>query len=100
VQARKLPIGKERAVIELNDKQIPLIVDTLDEPYFREAKDILNDRLAALKSDYSAYASSDELVAVLAVEALVDALKVNERYQQLRLEVSNRLESIQGKFQD
>jgi cell division protein ZapA (FtsZ GTPase activity inhibitor) len=87
-----------KVVINLNDQRIPFLVDRIEEPYFREAKDILNDRLAALKSDFSAYATSDQLIAVLAIEALVDALKVNERYQKLRQEVEGRLDNIQNRF--
>ena len=91
---------KERVIVNLNGEQIPFLVPKSDEPYFREAKDILNDRLASLKSDYSAYANSSKLVSVLAVEALVDALKVNERYQRLKSEVQTRLENIQTRFED
>jgi hypothetical protein len=71
-----------------------------DEPYFREAKEILNDRLAVLTREYSAFSSSQKLVSVLAVEALVDAMKINENYQRLKGEVQQRLEIIQSKFED
>lgn len=85
-------------VFDLNGEQIRFMVPQSNERYFREAKEILNDRLAALRTEYSAFASSQTLVSVLAIEALVDALIVNERYQKLKVEVNSRLESIQTKF--
>lgn len=91
---------KAKVVIKLNGKLIPFVVDNSDEPYFREANDMLSDRLATLQSDYSAHADIQMLVSVLAVEALVDGLKVNERYQKLRSEVQGRLDMIQDKFND
>jgi cell division protein ZapA (FtsZ GTPase activity inhibitor) len=91
---------KAKVVIKLNGKLIPFVVDNADEPYFREANDMLSDRLATLQSDYSAHADTQMLVSVLAVEALVDGLKVNERYQKLRSEVQGRLDIIQDKFND
>jgi cell division protein ZapA (FtsZ GTPase activity inhibitor) len=92
--------GKEKVVVSLDGFQIPFLVNHEDEPYFRDAKEILNDRLAVLKSDYSAHASSENLVAVLAVEALVDALKINERYQKLKDEIQIRLDNIQIRFEN
>ena len=91
---------KERVVVNLNGEQIPFLVLKSDERYFREAKDILNDRLASLTSDYAAHASASKLVSVLAIEALVEALKLNERYQMLKSEVQTRLENIQTRFED
>jgi cell division protein ZapA (FtsZ GTPase activity inhibitor) len=95
-----MEVTKERVVINLNGQQIPFLVEKTDEPYFRDAKEILNDRLAALTSDYAAFATEKQLVTVLAIEALVDALKVNERYQRLRGEVQGRLENIHDRFKD
>ena len=89
---------KERVIVLLNGEQIPFLVNKSDEPYFRNAKEILNDRFAALTNDFAANATSKELIIVLAVEALVDALKVNERYQLLRGEVDTRLQGIQDVF--
>lgn len=93
-------MNKEKVVIPLNGVQVPFLVSEKDEPYFRQAKDILNDRFATLTSDYAAKASSKELLVVLAVDALVDALKINERYQLLKEEVSVRLNDIQNNFSD
>ncbi len=89
---------KERVIVVLNGEQIPFLVNKSDEPYFRNAKEILNDRFAALTNDFAANATSKELIIVLAVEALVDALKVNERYQLLRGEIDTRLQGIQDVF--
>ncbi|MCP9767421.1 cell division protein ZapA [Lacihabitans sp. LS3-19] len=91
---------KAKVVVNLNGEQLPFVVPKSDEPYFREAKEMLNDRLAVLTREYSAFASSQMLVSVLAVEALVDAMKINENYQRLKGEVQERLELIQTNFED
>lgn len=91
---------KESVVVNLNGEQIPFMVVKSDERFFREAKDILNDRLASLTSDYAAHASANQLVSALAIEASVEALKINERYQMLKSEVQTRLENIQTRFED
>ena len=91
---------KARVVIKINGEKLPFVVPKSDEPYFRDAKDILHDRFAVLTREYSAFASSQHLVSVLAVEALVDAMKINENYQRLKGEVQDRLEMIQTKFED
>lgn len=91
---------KNKVVIKLAGEQIPFIVDSDEEPYFREANEFLNNRLAALTREHSAHANSQKLVSVLAVEAMVDALKINHRYQLLKEEVKGRIEIIQERFDD
>lgn len=87
-----------KVVFDLRGEQIVFKVPNSDERYYREANKILIDRLAELRTEYSAFASTDSLISVLALEALVDALMVNERYQKLKIEVNSRLESIQSNF--
>ena len=36
---------KARVVIKINGEKLPFVVPKSDEPYFRDAKDILNDRI-------------------------------------------------------
>ncbi|MBK6978139.1 MAG: cell division protein ZapA [Cytophagaceae bacterium] len=91
---------KTRVLIKLNGEQISFLVPRHEEPYFRDANEILNSRLAALAREHSAFANPAKILSVLAVEALVDALKINENYQSLKNEVQGRLENIQNRFEN
>ena len=89
---------KTRVVVKLNGEQISFLVKRHEESFFRDANEILNSRFAALAREHSAFANSAKLISVLAVEAVVDALKINENYQSLKNEVQDRLENIQKRF--
>lgn len=89
---------KVKAFINLNGEKYPLKVLAEDEPYFRQAEELINDKLGFLKSNYSAKATSEKLVGLIAIEAMVDALKVNEKYQELREVLKERLEIIDNRF--
>jgi cell division protein ZapA (FtsZ GTPase activity inhibitor) len=89
---------KIKTVLNINGDLYPFRVKREDEPYFREAKDIINERLASLKNDYSAYTTPEKLMGVVAIEALVDALQVNEKYQKLREVAQERLNNIELRF--
>jgi cell division protein ZapA (FtsZ GTPase activity inhibitor) len=87
-----------KVVFDFNGEQRNFMVPEAHEYYYREANKILNNRLSELKTEYSAFATTDSLVSVLALEAMVDALMVNEHYHKLKIEVDARLESIQSNF--
>ncbi|MCP9762754.1 cell division protein ZapA [Lacihabitans soyangensis] len=87
-----------KVVFDFNGEQINFKVPKAHEYYYREANKILNNRLTELKTEYSAFATTDSLVSVLALEAMVDALMANEHYHKLKIEVDARLESIQSNF--
>ncbi len=91
---------KEKVVFNLSGEKIPFLVFKEDEPMYITARDMLNDRLAVLKNKYSASANINQLLTVLAVEALVDALKVNDRYSKLKNEIDSRLESFNSSLED
>lgn len=90
---------KIRAFITINGDKYPLKVLPEDEPYFRLAEEMINDKLGSLKSNYSAKASAEKLVGLIAIEAMVDALKVNEKYLALRDVLKSRLETIDNRFE-
>ncbi len=87
-----------KVVFDFNGERTNFMVPEAHEYYYREANKILNNRLTELKTEYSAFATTDSLVSVLALEAMVDALMVNEQYHKLKIEVDARLDSIQSNF--
>ncbi len=93
-------MNKEKVVFNLSGEKIPFLVPKDEEALYVHARDILNDRLAVLKNKYSATANLNQLLTALAVEALVDALKVNDRYGKLKIEVDQRLDLIKDSWAD
>ena len=91
---------KEKVIFNLSGEKIPFLVPKEDEPFYAEARAMLNERLAVLKNKYAASANLNQLLTVLAVEALVDALKVNNRYSRLKNEVDQRLDLIKSSLPD
>jgi cell division protein ZapA (FtsZ GTPase activity inhibitor) len=91
---------KEKVVFNLSGEKIPFLVKKEEEPIYITARDMLNDRLSVLKNKYSASANLNQLLTMLAVEALVDALKVNDRYSKLKNEIDSRLDSITSSLND
>lgn len=87
-----------KVVFDFNGERMNFMVPEAHEYYYREANKILNNRLSELKTEYSAFATTDSLVSVLALEAMVDALMANEHYHKLKIEVDARLDSIQSNF--
>jgi cell division protein ZapA (FtsZ GTPase activity inhibitor) len=86
--------------LELSGERIRLKVPKSEEVVYQDAKKMLIGRLAELRAEYDAFANVDALISVLALEAAVDALMINERYQRLKIEVNSRLESIQANFEN
>ena len=91
---------KEKVIFNLSGEKIPFLVPKEDEAFYVEARDMLTERLAVLKNKYSASANLNQLLTVLAVEALVDALKVDDRYSKLKSEVDQRLDLIKSSLPD
>ncbi len=91
---------KVKVVFNLTGEQIPLLVFKEDEPFYVEAREMLNERLAVLKNKYSASANLNQLLTLLAVDTLVNALKVDDRYTKLKREVDSRLDLIKSTLPD
>lgn len=87
-------------ILELNGERINLKVPISEEVVYQDAKKMLISRLAELRTEHAAFTNADVLISVLALEAAVDALMINERYQRLKIEVNSRLESIQANFEN
>ncbi|HLO43002.1 MAG TPA: cell division protein ZapA [Leadbetterella sp.] len=87
-------------ILELNGERINLKVPKSEEVVYQDAKKMLISRLAELRTEHAAFTNADVLISVLALEAAVDALMINERYQRLKIEVNSRLESIQANFEN
>ncbi|MFN4085112.1 MAG: cell division protein ZapA [Spirosomataceae bacterium] len=82
----KVPVN-----LPLNDVKVPFKVPKSVEPFYRNAGDLFNERLAVLKKQYGTSTTTSVLVSVVAIEALVDALKADHHYTKLKIEVENRL---------
>jgi cell division protein ZapA (FtsZ GTPase activity inhibitor) len=91
---------KHKMVFKLSGEQITFLVDKADEPYFSDARSLLNQRMSELSQKYAAFTHTKQLIASLAIEALVDGLKVNDKYQRLKTEVDNRLNTLHNKFEN
>lgn len=65
-----------------------------EEPLFIKAREMLQDRLAVLTNKYALKANIDQLLITIAVETLVNALKVNQNYTKLKTEMNNQIDSI------
>lgn len=90
---------KVSANLKINGKALPFKVLQEEETLYREAARMINERLAELNANYGANVEhSNDLLGVVAIEALVDALKVNHKYQLLQLEVEKRLDEIETKL--
>ena len=87
-------------VFKLNGEQITFWVDKADEPYFSDARSLLNQRMNELSQKHATFTHTKQLIASLAVEALVDGLIVNDKYQRLKSEVNDRLNTLQSKFEN
>lgn len=77
--------------LQLNDVKVPFKVSKAVEPYYRDAGDLFNERLAVLKKQYGTSTTTSVLVSVVAIEALVDAIMADENYTKLKLILETRL---------
>lgn len=91
---------KVKFILDLSGHKVSLNILKEEEAIFVTAREMLNDRLTVLKNKYSATANINQLLTVVAVEALVDALKVDERYTKLKSEVESRLDAINNSLSD
>lgn len=91
---------KEKVNINLSGDVVPFSVPKSEEIFYVNAREILIDRLAVLKNKYAGLANMNQLLTTLAVEALVDALKVDKRYKMLKTEVNQRVENLQTGLSD
>lgn len=91
---------KQRVVFKINGEQIPFLVDQADLPFFSDAKSLIDQRMGELGRKHAAYSHTNKLLFALAVESLVDGLKVNDKYHRLRTEVELRLEDLHKRFED
>lgn len=89
---------KVNANLKINGVAYPFKVNDSEEGYYRDAAQMINERIAELNANYGANVNSNYLLGVVAIEALVDALKINQKYQQLQLEVQKRLDDIENKL--
>lgn len=91
---------KVKVIFDLSGEKIPFLVPKEDESFYVNAREMLKERLAVLKNKYSASANLNQLLTVLAVDTLVNALKVNDRYGKLKNEVDQRLDLIKDSLSD
>ncbi|UBM58936.1 cell division protein ZapA [Marinilongibacter aquaticus] len=91
---------KIKANIKLNGEVVPFILNREDEPFYREAAIKINDKLAELHNKYGARASSEVLMSAVAVEAMVDAIQAHQNYQKLRSAIDQKLDHINGRFEE
>lgn len=91
---------KVKVVYNLAGDKIPFVVPKWEETFYVDARDLLNDRMAVLKNKYASSATTNHLLTALAVEALVDALKVNDRYNKLKSEVDTRIDILRDSLSD
>lgn len=84
--------GEKAAVnLQLNDVNVPFKVPAKLEPFYRDAGDLFEERLAVLKKQYGTSTTTSVLVSVVAIEALVDALMADDNYTRLKVNLENRL---------
>ena len=86
--------------INLSGDLVPFSVPQQEEKIYVDARDILKSRLTVLKNKYAGMANINQLLTTLAVEAMVDSLKVDKRYLLLKNEVSDRIDKLQTSLSD
>ena len=91
---------KETVNINLSGDLVPFSVPKSEEIIYVNARSILLDRLAVLKNKYAGLLNMNQLLTTLAVEAMTDSLKVNERYKLLKTEVNERIEQLHSSLLD
>lgn len=90
---------KVKMVFKIDDEELVLYVNKSDEPYFSDARSLFKQRLYELSRTYATHTQSKKLPGIVAVEALVDALKINNNYQKLKAEVEKRIENLDRKIE-
>lgn len=80
--------------LQLNDVKVPFKVRKAVEPFYRDAGDLFNERLAVLKKQYGTSTTTSVLVSVVAIEALVDAIMADQNYTKLKVTMESRLQEF------
>ncbi len=88
---------KIKANLTVNGEQLPFVIDEYLEPYYRNAAKLINERMSELQNRFGTQANSEKLLAVIAVESVVDALQADDNYQLLRKRVNEQLDSLEAK---
>ncbi len=91
---------KIKANLNVNGELLPFVVDDYTEPYYRNAAKLINERMSELQNRFGAQANSEKLLAVIAVEAAVDALQANDNYLKLRTTIDKQLDTLNSHFAD
>lgn len=81
--------------IKINGKSYPLDIPRADEQFYERAAQYVTEGFKKLSSSHlGASLSREEVALFVALEAMMDALKVNHNYQRLQVEVQKQLDEI------
>jgi cell division protein ZapA (FtsZ GTPase activity inhibitor) len=87
--------------IKINGKAYPLDIPRADEEYYERAAQYVTECFKKVSSSYiGASLSREEVALFVALEAMMDALKVNHNYQKLQVEVQKQLDEISRHLPD
>ncbi|MCU0324937.1 MAG: cell division protein ZapA [Spirosomaceae bacterium] len=85
--------------LTLNGKDYPLTMSRADEGHYRTAASMIDERISQLSSSsFGGRLDQNEIIAFVALEAMVDALRVNGNYHRLQTEVQKYLDEIESKL--
>ncbi len=89
-----------KVVYEFIGEITPLIIPDYEEALFVEARGQLRERYAALQKQYATSATKEQVLIALLAEVTVDALKLERRYNSLKEEINQRLDTIKEAHTD
>jgi cell division protein ZapA (FtsZ GTPase activity inhibitor) len=92
-----MSVQKSKVNLNIAGNTLPFLVHEAYEPLYRVAAEMINKRMASLQNQYGHKAKAEELQGIIAVEALVDALKAQENYESLQREVNREIDEIAAK---
>lgn len=89
---------KSKVNLNIGGSHLPFLVPETQEPLYRVAEEMINKRMATLQNQYGDKAKAEDLQGIIAVEALVDAIKAHEDYENLQKEVNAHVDGLMAKF--
>lgn len=93
-----MSVQKAKVNLKISGNVLPFLVEGDSEPIYREAASLINERMASLQNQYGNRANAEQLQGVIAVEAVVDALKAHENYTKLRQSLDTTVDEYLSKF--
>jgi cell division protein ZapA (FtsZ GTPase activity inhibitor) len=87
---------KFKMSLNIAGKNYPLFLEIPeDEIYYRIAQKLINNKLDEYHNRFKGLLNTQDFLAIIAVDALLDAQKLQESYTQLQQDVFERLNKLE-----